>query len=82
MGTYVAYYGWWEIRVLRGAPTEDPVIEAAASVQRWMAETATSIGAGGFALVVTGSVAAAVLARGGRRLRDRPRATSGATPKA
>ncbi|MGI9157351.1 MAG: cytochrome c biogenesis CcdA family protein [Marmoricola sp.] len=24
VGAYVAYYGWWEIRVLRGAPTDDP----------------------------------------------------------
>lgn len=82
VGAYVAYYGWWEIRVLRGAPTEDPVIEAAASVQRWLAGTATSIGAGGFALVLAGSAVVAVLVRGGRRLRDRPRATSDATSDA
>lgn len=82
VGAYVAYYGWWEISVLRGAPPEDPVIEAAASVQRWLAEAATAIGAGGFALVLGGTVAVVVLARSGRRLRDRPRAGSGAAPKA
>ena len=72
VGAYVAYYGWWEIRVLRGAPTEDPVIEAAAAVQHWLANTATSIGAGGFALVLVGSVAAISLARIGCRLLNRP----------
>ena len=30
VGGYVAYYGWWEIRVLDGAAAEDPVVGAAA----------------------------------------------------
>ncbi|MDZ7679633.1 MAG: cytochrome c biogenesis protein CcdA [Acidimicrobiales bacterium] len=34
-GAYVAYYGWYEIRILRGA-TQDPVIERAAAVQSWL----------------------------------------------
>ena len=33
-GAYVAYYGWWELRVLGGGDPSDPVIEAAADVQR------------------------------------------------
>lgn len=78
VGAYVAYYGWWEIRVLRGAPTEDPVIEAAAAVQHWLANTATSIGAGGFALVLVGSVVAVSLPRIGRRLLKRSRTVSDA----
>ena len=48
VGAYVAYYGWWEIRVLGGGPTSDPIIEAAASVQNWLANTTASIGAAGF----------------------------------
>ncbi len=78
VGGYVAYYGWWEIRVLRGAPTKDPVIEAAAAVQHWLANTATSIGAGGFALVLVGSVVTISLPRIGRRLLNRSRTVSDA----
>ena len=73
MGGYVAYYGWWEIRVLRGAPTEDPVIDAAASVQHWLANTATSIGPGKFALVLLGSIMAIGASRIGRRMLMRSR---------
>ena len=68
VGAYVAYYGWWEIRVLGGAPPEDNVIEAAASVQHWLANTATSIGAWGFALALAGSITAISLSSVGRRL--------------
>jgi cytochrome c-type biogenesis protein len=51
VGGYVGYYGWWEIRVLRGAPPEDPVIEAAAAVQQAVSSGVAALGAGG--LVVT-----------------------------
>ena len=68
VGAYVAYYGWWEIRVLGGADPADPVIDAAAAVQRWLANTATTIGATGFALALAGSLLILVVARGGRRL--------------
>lgn len=37
-GLYVAYYGWWELRVLAGEAAADPVIDTAAAVQRWLAE--------------------------------------------
>jgi cytochrome c biogenesis protein CcdA len=36
-GLYVAYYGWWELRVLSGGAVADPVIDAAAAVQQWLA---------------------------------------------
>jgi cytochrome c-type biogenesis protein len=51
VGGYVGYCGWWEIRVLRGAPPEDPVIEAAAAVQQAVSSGVAALGAGG--LVVT-----------------------------
>ena len=79
VGAYVAYYGWWEIRVLGGAPTDDPVIETAAAVQHWLANTTTSIGAAGFALVLVGSVLAISLARIVRRLPSRTRTAHDAT---
>ncbi|MFI2347101.1 cytochrome c biogenesis CcdA family protein [Streptomyces sp. NPDC019443] len=44
VGAYVAYYGWYEIRVLRGGEITDPVIDAAGSVQRWIAESLDRIG--------------------------------------
>ena len=33
-GAYVAWYGAWELRVLGGGDPGDPVIEAAARIQR------------------------------------------------
>jgi len=36
-GAYVAYYGWWELRVLGGGDASDPVIEAAATLQQELA---------------------------------------------
>jgi cytochrome c biogenesis protein CcdA len=44
-GGYVAYYGWWEIRVLRGAAAaKDPVIALAGTIQRAVAGTLDRIG--------------------------------------
>ncbi|MEJ7562202.1 MAG: hypothetical protein WKF45_06720 [Ilumatobacteraceae bacterium] len=34
-GAYVAYYGWYEIRVLNGA-TGDPIVDAAVELQTWL----------------------------------------------
>ena len=44
VGAYVAYYGWYEIRTQRDPATADPVIEAAATVQRAVADGLDSIG--------------------------------------
>ena len=52
VGGYVAYYGWWEIRVFSGGSVEDPVIEAAASVQRSLSNAVTSFGATGFLITL------------------------------
>lgn len=35
-GTYVAYYGWYEIRVFRGGGTDDPIISRAVRFQSWL----------------------------------------------
>lgn len=37
-GTYIAYYGWWEIRVLNGGGLDDPVITAASEIQQRLVE--------------------------------------------
>jgi cytochrome c-type biogenesis protein len=34
-GAYVAYYGWYEIRVLDGA-TDDPIVDRAIELQTWL----------------------------------------------
>lgn len=51
-GGYVAYYGWYEIRVLQGGATGDPVIGAAEAVQRWLAGGVAALGAGWWAVLV------------------------------
>jgi cytochrome c biogenesis protein CcdA len=37
-GLYVAYYGWYEVRVLAG-DTDDPIIERARRIQGWLQNT-------------------------------------------
>jgi len=74
VGGYVAYYGWWEIQVLAGASTEDPVIAAAAAVQQWLARTVATIGAWGFLLSLTGITTVAVVTAFTRRHIERSRA--------
>ncbi|QHY94404.1 Cytochrome C biogenesis protein transmembrane region [Streptomyces sp. S4.7] len=44
VGAYVAYYGWYEIRVQRDPTTTDPVIDAAGAVQRVLADSLDSAG--------------------------------------
>ncbi len=43
-GAYVAYYGWWELRVLAGGDAKDPVIDAAAGFQQELASFVDSVG--------------------------------------
>lgn len=52
-GTYVAYYGWYELRVFRGTAVRDPVIDAAGRLQTWIATGVDRLG---------GSVLAAIFA--------------------
>jgi hypothetical protein len=37
-GLYVAYYGWYELRVFAGE-TEDPIVDRARRVQSWLQDT-------------------------------------------
>jgi cytochrome c biogenesis protein CcdA len=43
-GAYVAYYGWWELRVLAGGGTSDPVIDTAGRIQGTLASWVASAG--------------------------------------
>ncbi|WP_219419022.1 cytochrome c biogenesis CcdA family protein [Pseudonocardia nigra] len=43
-GGYVAWYGWFEIRVLAGAVTSDPIVSAAVSVQAALSRVVAGLG--------------------------------------
>ena len=72
VGTYVGYYGWWEIRVLRGGRTEDPIIEAAAAIQQVVANGVAAVGVGWLVVILLSMIAVLALI-GLRRLRLRRR---------
>ena len=70
-GVYVAYYGWYEIRVFNG-DTEDPIVDRAIRIQSWLtnhivpdnpASTALA------AVVILGAVASVAALRRRRRRR-------------
>ncbi|MFG3494223.1 cytochrome c biogenesis CcdA family protein [Streptomyces sp. NPDC047928] len=63
VGAYVAYYGWYEIRVLRGTTVTDPVVDTAGAVQGWIAESLDTVGVPAVAAVLALLVAAGVLLR-------------------
>lgn len=75
-GAYVAYYGWYEAAVLRGADPRDRVIETASSVQQWLAG-----GVGSAGIVVLGAamvlLVVAVVLAGRRSGRARAREEAG-----
>lgn len=44
-GGYVAYYGWWELRILAGDDPADPIVDAAAAIQGTLASWVARAGA-------------------------------------
>ncbi|MFG3658697.1 cytochrome c biogenesis CcdA family protein [Streptomyces sp. NPDC047706] len=71
VGAYVAYYGWYEIRVQDDPTTQDPVIDTAGTVQRALADALDAAGPGVMAVVL-----AVLLVIGVVALRLRPRTAS------
>lgn len=64
-GLYVAYYGWYELRVLTGASSGDPIVGAARAVQRTVAGWVGALGAGWIAVALAvAALAAFGLGRG------------------
>lgn len=59
VGGYVAWYGGWELRVLDGGTSADPVVQAAARAQGWLAGAVTALGPLGLGLVLAALVAVA-----------------------
>ena len=75
-GAYVAYYGWYEIRVLNGQ-TKDPIIDQAIEVQQWLQnkvvpDNPTSFAIG--AIVLLGVLAAVTTIA--KRVRQSPESDS------
>lgn len=69
-GLYVAWYGWFELRVLAGTTTSDPVIDRALAVQGALTRLLQGVGPGvllAVAAVVVVLVAIAFLTRRSRR---------------
>ncbi|MFE9651246.1 cytochrome c biogenesis CcdA family protein [Streptomyces sp. NPDC006365] len=76
VGAYVAYYGWYEIRVQRAPATQDPVIDTAGTIQRTLADALDSTGPAAIAVLL------AALLIGGMALRRRhTRTTNPATER-
>lgn len=50
-GAYVAWYGWFEIRILAGSTTTDPLVSAAIGVQEALARTVAGISPPALAVV-------------------------------
>ena len=80
-GLYVAYYGWWELRVLAGGDPDDPVIAIAATVQRTLVESVQAVGAAGWLLVGGLLVAGVVVGRWRGRTTKRDKAREDAVAK-
>lgn len=66
-GAYVAWYGWFEIRVLSGQATDDPVVSWAIGIQAQLTRWVAGLGAGTILvlalLLVVGLVVAVVSSR-------------------
>jgi cytochrome c biogenesis protein CcdA len=75
VGAYVAYYGWYELRVFAGASTTDPVVGAVEGVQRAVAGAIDTVGAGPIALVAIAAIAAIALLTRKRRQKERAEGT-------
>jgi cytochrome c biogenesis protein CcdA len=74
-GLYVAWYGWYEVRVLRGGDPDDAVVDTAAHVQSTLSNALDRAGPATAAIVALLLLATAALAgrwriRAGRSVRD------------
>ena len=76
-GAYVTWYGWFEIRVLSGQATSDPIVSAALQVQgdvtRWVA------GLGSTTLILTATALALLLGAVSARIPTAPTRPRGLT---
>lgn len=68
-GLYVAYYGYYELRVFGGGDPDDPIVGATAEIRGEIVSWLRRIGGGWIALALVGLVAAAVAGSWLRRRR-------------
>ncbi len=68
-GAYVAWYGWFEVRVLAGTATDDPVVDAAVTVQGALSGWVAGLGAGGLSALAVAAVVMTVMIRRSQRRR-------------
>lgn len=70
-GAYVTWYGWFEIRVLSGQFTDDPIVSAGLQIQGQVAQWVSGLGAGPILLLAgaLGAVVATVVVAARRRSR-------------
>ena len=66
-GAYVAYYGWYEIRLFNGDAGDDPVIDVAFGVQSWLQNRIPTVDSAPWFALVGGLVFGAVGAWAYRR---------------
>lgn len=69
-GSYLAYYGWYEIR-LRNGIVDDPVVDRALAAQQWLSGMVGRIGEIRIGILAVIIVGGAVVAVRGRRLTRR-----------
>ncbi len=69
-GAYVAYYGRYEVGVLRGGDPRDGVIAAAVNVQEWFAQGIDRLGVVVLVVALLALVAVAAVRRGNRSTDD------------
>jgi hypothetical protein len=68
-GAYIAWYGAYEVRVAGGGDPNDPVVDAATTVQGRLAELVDRLGPAGLAVVAVAVLALAVALRQASRRR-------------
>lgn len=73
-GLYVGWYGWFELRILADARTQDPIIAAGLEVQSWLTRTVAGLGVTGIlvAAAIVAAVAAVLVVRRRRRASSEP----------
>ncbi|WP_067430896.1 cytochrome c biogenesis CcdA family protein [Nocardioides jensenii] len=83
VGVYVAWYGWYELRIYAGDTADDPVITAASEVQNRLARWVDHLGPTVFATALVALVLVAIAARvwSTRRTSRATTATSSRTPE-
>lgn len=85
-GTYVAYYGWYEIRLLSGAGTDDaagdPIVGTATRIQGTVTRWLSDVGAGPLAVALALLTTAALVLALRRTRRPRQAEESGETARA